>query len=71
MARMVNVRFIDGVVEAVQPSILNELIGLREIIAFERTEGWVYIGKAPIRRKLKPIQGPGQRSYDIYLNGND
>ncbi|WP_243373594.1 GSU3473 family protein [Geotalea sp. SG265] len=67
MARMVTVRFIDGAIEQVPPSLLKELIELREIIAFERSEGWVYIGKAAIRRKLKPIQGPGQRAYDIYL----
>ncbi|ACM21190.1 hypothetical protein Geob_2845 [Geotalea daltonii FRC-32] len=67
MARMVNVIFIDGAIEPVPPSLLKELISLREIRAFERTEGWVYIGQAPIRRKLKPIKGPGQRSYDIYL----
>jgi hypothetical protein len=67
MARMVNVLFIDGVIEPVPPSLLKELISLREITAFERTEGWVYIGQAPIRRKMKPIKGPGQRAYDIYL----
>lgn len=67
MARTVKVRFIDGAIEQIPASLLKELIELREIIAFERAEGWVYIGKAAIRRKLRPIRGPGQRAYDIYL----
>lgn len=67
MTRMVKVIFSDGVMEQVQPSLLKELIALREITAFEREEGWAYIGQAPIRRKLKPIKGRGQRCYDIYL----
>lgn len=71
MARTVKVIFTDGVVEQVQPSLIRELIFLREILAFERAEGWVYIGQAPLRRKLKPIKGPGQRSYDIFLDSQE
>jgi hypothetical protein len=66
----VNVIYSDGTVEAVPSSMLRELISLREIIAFQRAEGWVYIGQAPLRRKMQPFKGPGQRAYDVFLDNS-
>lgn len=65
---MIKVKYADGETETVPASALNELINLREIVAFQRAEGWVAIGQAPLRKRLRPIQGPGQRAYDIYLD---
>jgi len=64
----INVIYSDGTVEAVPSSMLKELISLREIVAFQRAAGWVYIGQAPLRRKLQPFKGQGLRAYDVFLN---
>lgn len=67
MARTVNVIFTDGAVKAVPPSLIKDLITVGEIVAFERLEGWAFIGQSRIRKKLRPIEGTGQRAYDVYL----
>ena len=64
---LIQVKYLDGEIETVPSSLLNELIDLKEIVAFKRSNGWVYIGQDHIRNKLKPFKGPGLRAYDIYL----
>ena len=70
MSRMINVILTDGVIATVPALLINDLIKLREIVALERAEGWAYLDEAPMRKKLKYIDGPGRRSYDVYLAGS-
>jgi hypothetical protein len=64
----IRVIYADGVVEAVPASVIGRLIELNQIVAFERSSGWVCIGEDPTRQKMQPYGGPGKRTYDPYLN---
>ncbi|ACM19917.1 hypothetical protein Geob_1559 [Geotalea daltonii FRC-32] len=64
----VRVMYADGVVDSVPASVIGRLIELHQIVAFERSSGWVCIGEDPIRQRMQPYGGPGKRGYDEYLN---
>ena len=52
----------DGMMDMVQPQILQKLIEKDDIVKFQRTDGWVYPGIDPVRRLLSSLyQGPERR----------
>lgn len=52
----------DGMMDMVQPRILQGLIESDEIVKFQRTDGWVYPGIDPVRRYARSsYQGPERR----------
>lgn len=50
---LIRVRYIDGRIDLVPSQKLNELIVMSEIEQFERSAGWVVVGKDPIRSTLR------------------
>lgn len=64
----IRVVYADGIIETVPASVIGRLIEANQIVAFERSSGWVCIGEDPTRQKMQPYPGSGRRGYDIYLN---
>jgi putative N-acetylmannosamine-6-phosphate epimerase len=50
---LIRVRFKDGRIDLVPSQKLDELIVMSEIEQFERSAGWVTLGKDPIRSTLR------------------
>ncbi len=50
---LIRVRYKDGRIDLVPSQNLNELIMMSEIDQFERSAGWVIVGKDPIRSTLR------------------
>lgn len=62
---LIRVRFKDGRIDLVPSKKLDELIIMSEIEQFERTAGWVTVGRDPIRSTLRGnYSGPERRSKD-------
>ena len=60
--REVPVVYQDGMMDMVEPHILQSLIEQDEIVKFQRSDGWVYPGIDPVRRlKRSSYQGPERR----------
>ncbi len=52
----------DGMMDMVEPEVLQGLIEGDEIVKFQRTDGWVYPGIDPVRRYDRSnYQGPERR----------
>ncbi len=52
----------DGMMDMVEPAVLQSLIDSDEIVKFQRTDGWVYPGIDPVRRLVRSsYQGPERR----------
>lgn len=52
----------DGMMDMVEPQILQNLIQEDEIVKFQRADGWVYPGIDPIRRMANSsYRGPERR----------
>ena len=49
----IRVRYKDGKIDLIPSGGLNELIVMSEIDQFERSSGWVTLGKDPIRSTLR------------------
>ncbi len=50
---LIRVRYKDGRINLILSQNLNELIVMNKIEQFERSSGWVTIGKDPIRSTLR------------------
>ncbi len=50
---LIRVRFKDGRIDLVPSRQLDELIVMSEIEQFERSTGWVTVGRDPIRSTLR------------------
>jgi putative N-acetylmannosamine-6-phosphate epimerase len=50
---LIRVRYKDGRIDLIVSQNLNELIVMDKIEQFERSSGWVTIGKDPIRSTLR------------------
>ena len=60
--REIAVVYQDGMMDMVEPQVLQGLIKEDEIVKFQRTDGWVYLGIDPIRRIPDMLyQGPERR----------
>ncbi len=63
--RDVAVVYQDGMMDMVQPQILQKLIESDEIVKFQRTDGWVYPGIDPVRRfSRSSYRGPERRGLN-------
>lgn len=62
---MLKVRFANGEEGTVPSYGLDYLIHEKKIIAFQRSDGWVHIGKDKIRKKQEPFNRAGMRDYDF------
>lgn len=52
----------DGMMDMVEPQILQGLIDKDSIVKFQRSDGWVYPGIDPVRRFAhRTYQGPERR----------
>lgn len=50
---LIRVRYKDGKIDLVPSKKLDELLMMSEIEQFERSSGWVTVGKDPIRSTLR------------------
>ncbi|KAF0215177.1 MAG: hypothetical protein FD174_4207 [Geobacteraceae bacterium] len=66
MEKQIKVIYLDGSAGTVTPSVLDYLIERHEIVAFCRSEGWIRIGKDPIRKEKHKFEGPGRRAGDLW-----
>jgi hypothetical protein len=55
----------NGEEKIVPTYMLDYLIGNNKIIAFQRADGWVHIGRDRIRKSQLPLIGPGDRWDDF------
>lgn len=59
---LIRVRYKDGRIDLVPSCRLDELIVMSEIEQFERSAGWVKVGRDPIRSTLRGhYTGPERR----------
>jgi len=58
----------DGMMDMVDPTVLQNLIETDEIVKFQRSDGWAYPGIDPVRRLMRSgYQGPERRMmHEIY-----
>lgn len=61
----ISVIFENGEERSVPAYMLDYLIRERRIVAFLRADGWVQIGKDPIRKSQLPLTRPGERWNDF------
>jgi hypothetical protein len=57
----ITVKYRNGKIGLVDDSELDKLIQSRKIIGFLRLEGWVTVGRDPIRQFRKGYGGPDKR----------
>ena len=59
---LIRVRYKDGRIDLVPSGKLDELIVMSEIEQFERSSGWVVLGRDPIRSAIRgAYNGPERR----------
>jgi hypothetical protein len=58
----IKVIYMDNSAGVVKASSLEQLITTRRIVAFRRSEGWVKIGRDPVRGKGGKYKGPERRN---------
>lgn len=47
--------------DSVPPYVLNRMLACGEVHAFERSSGWVFVGRDPIRSTVRPFNGSDRR----------
>lgn len=57
--------FNDGEEKTVPSYMLDYLIREKKIVAFQRSTGWVQIGRDPIRKSQQPLTRSGERWSDF------
>jgi hypothetical protein len=61
----INVIYFDDTPGVVDTGRLDELIQSRRIIAFRRSDGWVRVGRDPVRGNGGRYGGPDRRSRNV------
>lgn len=62
LRELIPVRYSDGRIDKIQPSLLNTMIETHKIIEFKRKGGWVVIGSDAIRSMDHgPLHGKERR----------
>jgi hypothetical protein len=61
----ITVIFDNGDERTVPAYMLDYLIREKRIVAFQRSDGWVQIGRDPIRKSQLPLTRPGERWNDF------
>ncbi len=59
---MIRVIYSDFTYDTATASILDDLLTARKIVAFERSSGWVRVGRDPIRGMGGEYSGPERRN---------
>lgn len=63
---LIRVRYKDGRIDLVPSRKLDELIVMSEIEQFERSAGWVTVGKDPVRSTIRGgYSGPDRRKNSL------
>jgi hypothetical protein len=60
-----SVIFANGDEKIVPAYMLDYLIQEKKIVAFLRSDGWVQVGRDPIRKSQQPLSKPGDRWSDF------
>ena len=58
----INVVYKNGVKDSISPGLLNTLISSKQVTQFERSSGWVTVGKDDIRGMGGSFSGVERRS---------
>jgi hypothetical protein len=59
---MIRIMYNDGNFDIIKPGLLNALIEKEAITSFKRSDGWIVIGRDPIRRGgNRAYAGPERR----------
>lgn len=66
----ITVMFPNGDEKSVPSYMLDYLIREEKIVAFQRSSGWVHIGRDPIRKAQHPLSGSGERWSDFLFKRN-
>ena len=61
----ISVIFTNGDEKSVPAYMIDYLIREKRIVAFLRTDGWVQIGRDPIRKAQQPLTRSGDRWSDF------
>jgi hypothetical protein len=61
----ISVIFTNGEERTVPAYMLDYLIREKRIVAFQRSDGWVQIGRDPIRKSQQPLTKSGSRWNDF------
>lgn len=63
---MIRVMYSDGNFDIVKPGFLDRLIGEEAITSFKRSEGWIVLGRDPVRgSRNHDYAGPERRHYGL------
>ncbi len=58
----INVIYKNGIRDRVSPALLTTLLETGQVASFERSDGWVSVGRDPIRKTGQPgYPGPERR----------
>jgi len=68
---LIRVRYKDGRIDLVPSKKLDELILMSEIEQFERSTGWVTLGKDPIRSSLRGGYPDAERRSSMMLSSKE
>jgi hypothetical protein len=49
--------------DSVPPYVLDRMLACGEVHAFERSSGWVIVGRDPVRAARRPFQGLERRRF--------
>ncbi len=63
LRKLVPVRYSDGQVDKIPQPLLNTMIENRKVVGFKRKEGWIVIGKDPIRGMNHGQPGDRERRW--------
>jgi len=58
---LITVKYVNGESGLVEDSELDELMRSRKIKSFLRLEGWVTVGRDPVRHSTKKYKGQNKR----------
>lgn len=65
---LIEVMFSNGAYDRVSAQALDRLLGTKDIVKFLRADGWVQVGKEPIRGMGRTIyRGPERRARETAL----
>ncbi|MBI1922336.1 MAG: hypothetical protein HYS23_14770 [Geobacter sp.] len=64
---LIRVLYADNTYDMVKDNRLDDLISARKVISFERSTGWVAVGRDPLRGVGGTYWGPERRSQKIWV----
>lgn len=64
---LIRVLYRDNTYDMVKDSRLDDLISAKKVVSFERSSGWVTVGRDPVRGVGGPYRGPERRSQKVWV----